>query len=289
MLLLDLSAIITQSCINLHRDLGNEAVELNVVRHYAFSSILHYKKKFSKKYGKPIICVDRKPYWRTKVFPEYKQNRKKARKESDIDWATFSQNFKEIQLDVRDYLPYKFLEVPLCEADDIIAVLTQIGYRKKEEVMIVSSDKDLIQLQTRYDRVKQYSPKQKKQLDCKSVEYDLLDHILRGDSSDGIPNIFSPDDTFVAEERKRQKPITAKVTREVLEHDNPIDYCSTKEMRRQFKRNELLIDLSKIPDRIVKSIEVAYDVENRTQRRNSVMKYARKYKLRNLLDKVQDF
>lgn len=288
MLLIDLSAVVTHSCINLHKDLNGEEVDVNVVRHVAMSSLLYYKRKFSRVYGKPIICVDRKPYWRESVFPHYKKNRKASRDKSNIDWAAFSKNFKEIQPDIRDYCPYPYVEVARCEADDSIAILAQYGYARKEPIAIVSSDKDLIQLQNRYPGIKQWSPKRNKYITQKDNEYDLLTHIIKGDSSDGIPNIFSPDDVLITE-GTRQKTVSAKMLEAAHACDDPLDFCETDEIKKKFKRNRLIIDLNRIPDRIVDKVIAAYEAEIAEKKPNRMMACVRKYRMRNLLDSAKDF
>ena len=82
-----------------------------------------------------------------------------------------------------------------CEPDDIIALVKY--YHQHEDIMIVSGDKDFIQLQ-QYKNVKQYAPIQKQFVgeDTDPKQY-LLEQILKGDRSDGVPNILSEDDVFV--------------------------------------------------------------------------------------------
>ena len=62
---------------------------------------------------------------------------------------------KSNQIRFKENLPYKMIEVYGAEADDIIATLCK--HFQDEKIMIVSGDKDFIQLQT-YPNVKQYSP-----------------------------------------------------------------------------------------------------------------------------------
>ena len=80
--------------------------------------------------------------------------------------------------------------------------------------MIVSNDKDFQQLQ-RYPNVHQYSPLKKTQLVCENPEKFLLEHIIKGDVSDGVPNILSDDDVFVNKE-KRQKPCGGKKVNQIM-------------------------------------------------------------------------
>ena len=68
-------------------------------------------------------------------------------------------------------------------------------------------DKDFIQLQ-KYKNVSQYSPITKKFVNGEDPALYLKEHILKGDASDGIPNVLSPDNTFV--DGLRQRPLGKK-------------------------------------------------------------------------------
>ena len=98
------------------------------------------------------MCHDSRHYWRRDFFPEYKANRRKGRKESSLDWDAIFECLNAIKEEIRINMPYKFLEVYGAEADDIIATICS---EYAEEIMIISGDKDFIQLQ-RFPNVKQY-------------------------------------------------------------------------------------------------------------------------------------
>ena len=73
---------------------------------------------------------------------------------------------------------------------------------RSEDILIISSDKDFQQLQS-FGNIKQYSPAHREYLVCENPEWYLSNHIIRGDSSDGIPNILSDDDTFINPDKKQ--------------------------------------------------------------------------------------
>ena len=158
-------------------------------------------------YGELVICCDDRHYWRKEVFKHYKAGRKKDRDKSDLDWNSIHDIMNTLYNEISLNFPYKNLKLNKVEADDIIAVLCQ-KYNKEEKILIVSSDKDFQQLQ-RYENVKQYSPLKKSYIACEEPENFILEHIIKGDSSDGIPNILSDDDTFVNKE-KRQSLVEQK-------------------------------------------------------------------------------
>lgn len=289
MLLFDLSGIVIHSCINLHKE-SQEDITINVVRHVAMNTLLRFKKRYSKEYGKPIICVDSKPYWRESVFSLYKKNRDKAKDTSGIDWVSFSKNFEIVKQDIEAYTPYPFINPARTEADDSISVLTQYAHARQQPVMIISSDKDMIQLQTKYKRVKQYSPRMRRLLKPSDNDYDLLTHIIKGDVSDGIPNIFSSDDVLMSVGGERQRAVTQKMLAEARAVDDPLDWAELDDVsRRKFKRNRILIDTKEIPQRIKDRIVQKYEHELSLNKKNKMMAYVREHRLRNLLESVKDF
>ena len=81
MILLDFS----QVCLSGILVGGNKDFSEDLIRHMVLNSIRGFRKRFSE-YGDLVICCDDKNYWRKKVFPYYKANRKKTRDESSLDW-----------------------------------------------------------------------------------------------------------------------------------------------------------------------------------------------------------
>ena len=75
MLLLDLSGIVINAVQGAIAQ--KEILSESLVRHVALSQILHYKKKYSK-YGKPILCLDSRHYWRKDEFKDknFPENRR---------------------------------------------------------------------------------------------------------------------------------------------------------------------------------------------------------------------
>ena len=209
---------------NLMEQIGNSktAVEEGLVRHMILNTIRTYVKKFKANYGpEVVIACDNKNYWRREIFPYYKASRKKAREASGHDWSTIFDCLNKIRDELREYSPYKVVTIETCEADDIIATLVQ-KYSATQKIMILSSDKDFAQLQ-RYPNVEQYSPILKKFINEPLPMAQLKQMVIRGDKGDGIPNILSADDCFVAS--VRQKPITeAKIIKWL--NQKPEEFCN---------------------------------------------------------------
>jgi 5'-3' exonuclease len=270
---------------NLMEQIGSSktAVDESLVRHMILNTIRTYVKKFKAEFGPNIIIAcDNKKYWRREIFPYYKANRKKSRESSGHDWNSIFECLNKIRDELREHSPYKVIEVDTAEADDIIAVLS-IKHSANEKVMILSSDKDFAQLQ-KYPNVEQYSPILKKFIKEPLPSAQLKQLVIRGDKSDGIPNILSKDDVFV--EGVRQKPITeAKIINWM--NQKPEEFC-TEEMLRNYNRNEMLIDLTRIPENLKQNIIDTYE-SSKGRTRQEFMNYMVANRLKNLIEVIDEF
>ena len=259
------------------------AVDETLVRHMILNTIRTYVKKYKESHGpEVVIACDSKNYWRRSIFPQYKAGRKKARESSGHDWNTIFDCLNKIRDELKLHSPYKVIEIETCEADDIIAVLA-MKFAATQKVMILSSDKDFAQLQ-RFPNVEQYSPILKKAIKEPLPLAQLKQLIIRGDKGDGIPNILSADDCLVT--ATRQKPITeAKIINWM--NQSPEDFC-TEEMLRNFRRNEMLIDLTKIPESLKQTILDTYE-SSKCHTRQEFMNYMISNRLKNLIEVIDEF
>jgi hypothetical protein len=270
---------------NLMEQIGSSKtkVEETLVRHMILNSIRTYVKKFKNTHGpEVIIACDNRHYWRRGIFEHYKASRKKARDSSGHDWNTIFDCLNKIREELKQHSPYKVIDVETAEADDVIAVLA-IKYSASQKVMILSSDKDFAQLQ-KYPNVEQYSPILKKYIKEPLPAAQLKQLIIRGDKSDGIPNILTKDDVFVT--GGRQKPITENKIIGWM-NQTPEEFCDG-EMLRNFKRNEMLIDLNLIPETLKRSILDTYE-NTKGQSRQVFMNYMIANRLKNLLEVIDEF
>ena len=271
-----------QVCIsNIMQDIkSNSDIEEDLVRHMILSSLLMYKQKFSQQYGELTICCDSPKSWRKEVFPFYKANRKNYRESSDFDWKKIFLILNKIRNELRESFPYRVIEVEGAEADDIIA---NFVVNAKQPLLILSSDKDFIQLQ-KNPNVKQFSIIQKKYLNgVDPIEY-LKQHIIKGVRGDGIPNILSDDDTFVSQKRQ-SKIVTARLNSWI--NMEPNEFCNDR-MYRNYCRNEQLVDLNKTPSDIIDKIVDLYQ-NYKDNGRSKLFNYFVKHKLKNLMEHIQEF
>lgn len=254
----------------------------NLLRSMILNSLRLYRKEFHEDYGELVICCDDVCSWRKEVFPFYKANRKKRRDVSKHDWGLIHSTINTVRTELEEYFPYPVVLVKNAEADDVIGVLVRC-YSAKH--LIISGDKDFLQLQT-MKNVYQYAPVQKKWMrNSQPLQY-LREQIVRGDSSDGVPNILSNDSDLV--KGIRQKPITQKRLRKWL--PDPESSIEDAETLTNYKRNQVLIDLSYTPADIEHQILYKYreQIDN-PNTRTRVLTYMIKHRLKEMMLYLDEF
>ena len=277
MILLDFSQTMIGSFMAMGK--GSIVVEEDLLRHTVLNSIRQYKHQFRHvDHGGFVICCDSPKNWRKESFPEYKANRKKRRETDSTDWTSLFEFLHQMISDLREYFPYKVMRVERAEADDIIAVLTQ--EEMKNPTTIISSDKDFIQLQ-KYEGVQQWSPLTKSFVKG-NPEESLWEKLIKGDVGDGVPNILSSDDTLVTE-GKRQRPVSKKKM-ELWKTDRS-DW--NEDMKRNFNRNEMMVDLEKTPESI--RINIINQFREQVPPHGRLMEYFTEKRLKNLMEHLDEF
>lgn len=276
MILIDFTQTIIAGLMAQLKSNDNEINE-NMLRHMILNSLRNYQKKYAGDYGEIVLCTDAANPWRREYFPLYKANRKKSREADDRDWKLIFDTLQIVKDEIRDNFPYRYMYVERCEADDIIAVLSK---EIKEDILIISGDKDFQQLQ-KYDNITQWSPNLNRMISCEQPEEFLKEHVLKGDTSDGIPNVLSNDNCF--DEGIRQtplrKPILEKYLRISMEKDD--------KYYRNYLRNQTLIDFEFIPEDIENAILSEFEKTKPVHGR--VLDYLTKHRLNQLIDNAGDF
>jgi hypothetical protein len=282
-ILMDFSQVTLANILSQMGNHTNIKVEEGILRHMVLNSIRMYKTKHGAEYGELIITCDSRNYWRKQVFPYYKANRKKSRDASELDWKGIFDCLSKIKEELKEYFPYRVIDVDGAEADDVIGTLCQEYGNTNQKILVLSADKDFQQLQT-FINVEQFDPINKKKVQCNNPEQFLLEHIIKGDAGDGIPNILSDDNTFVI--GKRQTPVTQKKM-DALTSIN-LSESVTHIAYRNYMRNKQLIDLTQIPDKIRQAILESYHAQA-DKKSNNLLNYFIVNKLRNLTDSIGDF
>lgn len=259
-------------------------VDENLIRHMILNSIRMYRAKFHRTYGEVVICVDGLKNWRKEVFPQYKHKRRKARKESSIDWNEVYRIINLVLEELKHNFPYSVVQVDEVEADDIIGTLCEMTqeFGKGEPVVIVSKDKDFVQLQ-KFRNVSQFSPQNKALVVEPNPRKAKLELILKGDQGDGVPNVLSPDNSFTDD--IRQKPLRQTAIDQLIEDQHALG----EEVYRNFLRNKKLIDLDETPTHLKEKIIYTYENQDNTGNRNKVYPFLVTKGCVRLLEDIQDF
>jgi len=281
MILVDLNQVLISNLMAQTRGKSDVKPNKDMIRHMVLNSLRGFNIKFKEEYGTMVLCSDAGDPWRREIFPNYKHGRRKSRVDGPFDWDNIFQIITEIKNEIRDNFPYVVMYVKNCEADDIIATL--VKEQTENKYLIISGDKDFIQLH-HYGNVYQFSPLLKsfigEQEDPKKF---LREQIIKGDRSDGVPNILSDDDIFLRDQR--QKPINKK---RLAEWSNIENIPLGSETRKYYERNKTLIDLSEIPESIEKRIINSFK-DYKVKSRTLLLPYFIENKLKSLIENINDF
>jgi hypothetical protein len=289
MILVDLNQVLLSGLMAQISNQKGVKLEEDLIRHMVLNIIRTHLRNFRKDYGEVVLCADNRKYWRKEFFPFYKAGRKKTREKSDLDWHFIFDMLAKFKLELKENFPYKVLDVEGAEADDIIGVLAPIAV-KNENVLIISSDGDFLQLQmynnefNNPNSIKQYNPALKKFLISARPLDELKEKIIKGDKGDGIPNVLSTSDCFVRD--VRQTPITKGKLEKMMaeQYDNWTDDTA----KTGFSRNQVLIDLRNIPEEIKTKILNSYE-ETVPASKGKILDYFIANKLKNLMDVIEEF
>lgn len=286
MIIIDLNQVMIS---NLMAQIGNHTnmqIDPDLVRHMVLNSIRSYRTKYGKEFGEIVIACDDRKYWRKAVFPYYKANRKRDRDASELNWTAIFECLNSIKEDLKEYFPYRVIQVESAEADDIIGSLCkEYGevLQSSNKILILSGDKDFVQLQ-KYANIQQYDPVRKKFLRTNDPERFIQEHIMKGDKGDGVPNMLSSDDCMVLGER--QKPLTAKKIEEWI--GKPPEDVFNEQQLRGYKRNQQLVDLEFIPVEIHNKVIEEYNAQA-GKGREKLFNYFISNRLKHLLENINEF
>jgi hypothetical protein len=286
MIIVDLQQVMIASIMV---QMGHNAgeVEVQMFKHLVLNSLRSYKTKFGKQYGELIIATDTGASWRKQAFAYYKANRKKDRDESTLDWESIFEGLRAIRDDLKTFFPYRIIEVEGAEADDVIGTLChEFGSDLPggEQIIIISGDKDFKQLQT-YMNVTQYDPVRSRKLIENSPDNYLIEHIIKGDRGDGVPNILSPDNCLVLGER--QGTMTQKRL-DAFKAQAKSGVWLDANAERNYRRNEQMIDLTKTPIALQTEIKEQY-LSQAGKSGGQIFNYLMKNRMKHLMEYVNEF
>ena len=262
--------------------------------HMALTTLNKYFKQF--KPDQVVMAFDR-PSWRKDYTASenciskrpYKGNRRKDMSPSQqAKYQRFLNHLAEFEKLITEHTTIISLAGPKLEADDLIAGFVQIYNSPDNEIIIISSDSDLLQL-IKHDNVRIISPATDKELQLddwdNDPEFYLFAKCVKGDSTDNVQSAFP---------RVRKNRLRAAYTdpfeRVQLMKEKWSDHNEREFVVEElFVENQTLIDLEKQPIDIRAQIYTTVESEVDRDRKFSfffIMQYLGKYELRTIQEKI---
>lgn len=231
--------------------------------------------EWNKEYNTDILFAkDGYHLWRKdRLFKEYKFHRKGERDASSVDFRLVFKVFDRVWEELMAVLPFRFINLEHIEVDDVIYEAIMSEYDTYDKFQVYSTDGDFKQL-LRHEKVELYNPMRRKFIESDNPEFELFEKIIRGDKSDGIPNIYANSIT------ERQTPIFTKRIRDWYDDKEEFKaFLKTQpqEVAKRFIRNKKLIDMRSIPEDIRSTIREALKQKRNQFNLQEYLKTAKKY------------
>jgi len=208
-------------------------------KHLFLNAIFANMKKFNP--SEVVLAVDDRKNWRKSVYADYKKHRKENRDKDIFPWDAYFVYMDDWLKEIKEHLPFKVIQLPYTEADDVIAVISKHLVDTKN--IIVTSDSDYVQLLSQKN-IKVWDPFKKAFLAVEDPKKELAIKVLAGDSGDGVPNV---------------RPKLGPKTAEKLYVKNEIEkFISENNLQAEYERNQRLIDFNFIPAAVTKRILESY-------------------------------
>jgi len=227
-----------------------------LAHHTAFTTLNKYFREF--KPHKLIMCFDRHS-WRKDytasddaITPkQYKGNRRQKMSPKDQEkYKMFLEHIGEFEEIVRDHTTIITLAGDGLEADDLMAGVCQVlTLEDNNEVILVSADKDMIQL-LGYPNVRLIDPASGKDRTLDDWDGDanlfMFEKCIRGDAGDNVQSALPRVKKTRIMKAWADDYERANLMNETWTDPNNNEYV----VKQLFKENELLMDLSAQPEHI---------------------------------------
>lgn len=206
-------------------NLPEDSIKENIMAYNFFKNIRATVEQFNP--NKVFLVWEGNPKFRYALYPEYKANRivKTGSKQESKDIFNRS---KTIIKDICRFMPFAYAYANNYEADDVISTLVED--LKDEDVTIISSDSDYIQLLQKDYNVKLYNPRKKEFEQAPNYPY-VIWKCLAGDKSDNIKSLVYP----------------SKVIKMLEDKDLFSKFLDVEENRANFNINQKLIEFANVP------------------------------------------
>lgn len=223
-----------------------------------FQNVLNKISILKSKYriDRVIFCDEGRSIWRKDVYPEYKANRSV---ELDLYFDDVNYAKSKLKEVIENYSNHFYLSVDKMEADDLIAIYTQEFHLEDNFILIVSTDKDFLQLLNK-DNVHQFDPIkfEEKSKNLEEVGFQLFLKCIRGDTGDNITSAYPR-----VREKKLREAWEEKSGYGMMNIMNTVrkDHLMVKEV---FERNKRLIDLTQQPEELREKVKQEFQSLNKS-------------------------
>jgi 5'-3' exonuclease len=231
--------------------------------HYFLNKI----NNFFTTYQDVIFCWEGKgsTAYRKSIFPDYKANRKRS-ENNGVEFLL--KKALPVLRELLNSYPCKQIEVPECEGDDVIYSLCE--KYKDEDITVLSSDGDLVQLIEFFPSVTVYNPVFKKY--PKENKNLVIEKAICGDRSDNIPGLFR------IGPKKLEKMMESKE-----EWDKVMSSGNNEKIYNEFLK---IVDLRLYPERLKNEIKrIDEEIEFNKFDPESITKFLFDNKLKKMLDR----
>lgn len=265
--------------------------------HMALTTLNKYFKQFQP--HKVVMAFDR-PSWRKEYTQTeecvtkklYKGNRRKKMTPKEKEkYAEFMTHLRDFESMMREHTSVICLAADGLEADDLVAGVAQIYASEENEITIVSSDKDLIQL-LGYPNVTLIDPNSGKPRSLDDWDGDaelfMFEKCLRGDPGDHVQSALPRIKKTRIRKAYKDAFERANVMHETWKDPDGTEFV----VRHLFKENQLLMDLRCQPDDIERKMVLTIVKEMAEPGNFSYfhfMKFLGKYELKKIAEQAELF
>lgn len=236
-----------------------------------------------KEYTASEKCISKKPY---------KGNRRQDMTPAQqAKYQRFINHIHEFEKLIAEHTTIISLYRDRLEADDLIAGFSQIVANEENEIVIISSDSDLLQL-TRYENVRVISPATDKEQSLAEYNDDPIYYVfqkcVRGDPTDNVQSAFPRVRATRIAKAYTDEFERVQLMNEKWTNENGVEF----KVQELFEENEILINLEKQPKDIRTLIYTAVDESLDKEREFSlffILKFIGKYKLHKIRDNIDSY
>jgi len=271
-----------------------------LAQHQALLTLNKYYNQFTP--DKIVMCFDRKA-WRVNYTKSdkcisgkiYKGHRRKDMTAKEREkYELFIQHLQDFEELMREHTSVICLAADGLEADDLVAGFLQMYEDANNEMTVVSTDKDYIQL-LRYKNTRLINPADGKDRGLNewggSTDLFMFEKCIRGDAGDNVQSAY-PRVRKTRIMKAWEDPLErVNMLEEKITIPDPQDHTQKKELivKELFKENELLMDLSKQPSEWREVMDKTIEENMADPGKFSFLKFMQflgKYEMRKVADNV---